>query len=182
MNNLSRNSIITFSSQILIFIIGFITSIILARILGPKGKGIYTLIILIPTVMLKLGSLGIEEANVYFTGSKKYKIEDMVSNSLLSSILLGSILLLFFNILYPLAIFQNFLKSNEVNDIYLFFAVIAVPFLLFSELLVKILLGIEEIIIFNKIKSILMKIDQEVLDLKGKFIVSDGITLRIREI
>ena len=94
MNSISKNSVITFSSQILIFILGFFTSIILARALGPKGKGIYTLIILIPTVMLKLGSLGIEDANVYFTGSKKYKIEDIVSNSLLSSLLLGPILFL----------------------------------------------------------------------------------------
>ncbi len=96
MNSISKNSAITFSSQILIFVLGLATSIILARALRPKGKGMYTLLILIPTVMLKLGSLGIEAANVYFTGSKKYKIEDIVSNSLLSSILLGSILFLLF--------------------------------------------------------------------------------------
>jgi len=151
MNSISKNSIITFSSQILIFVLGLATYIILARALGPKGKGIYTLIILIPTVMLKLGSLGIEAANVYFTGSKKYKIEDIVSNSLLSSILLGSILfLLFFNI-YHLSIFQNFLKSYQLNDIYLWFAVLAVPFSLLSGYLINILLGKEEIITFNKI-------------------------------
>jgi O-antigen/teichoic acid export membrane protein len=91
-----KNSAITFSSEILIFILGFATSIILARALGLKGKDIYALIILISTVMLKLGSLAIEAANVYFTGNKKHKIEDIVSNSLLSSLLLGSILFLLF--------------------------------------------------------------------------------------
>ena len=96
MNSISKNSAITFSSQILIFILGIISSIIIARILGPTGNGIYALIILISTVMLKLGSLAIEAANVYFTGSKKHKIEDIVSNSLLSSLLLGSILFLLF--------------------------------------------------------------------------------------
>ncbi len=151
MNSISKNSTITFSSQILIFVLGLATSIILARALGPKGRGIYTLIILIPTIMLRLGSLGIEVANVYFTGSKKYKIEDIVSNSLLSSILLGSILfLLFFNI-YHISIFQNFLKSNQLKDIYLWFAVLAIPFSLLSEYLGNIILGKEEIITFNKI-------------------------------
>ena len=145
MNSISKNSVITFSSQILIFVLGLATSIILARTLGPKEKGIYTLIILIPTVMLKLGSLGIEAANVYFTGSKKYKIEDIVSNSLLSSILLGSILFLSFFIIYHLSIFQNFLKSNQLNGIYLRFAVLAVPFLLLSGYLRSILLGKEKI-------------------------------------
>lgn len=151
MNSISKNSAITFLSQILTFILGFATSIILARALGPKGKGMYTLIILIPIVMSKLGSLGIEAANVYFTGSKKYKIEDIVSNSLLSSILLGSILLLLFFTIYRLSILQNFLKSNQLNDIYLWFAVLAVPFLLLSGYLIGIFLGKEEIIIYNKI-------------------------------
>ena len=96
MSSILKNSTITFSSRILIFVLGLGTSIIVARTLGPKGKGIYTLILLIPTVMLRLGTLGIEVANVYFTGSKKYKIEDIVSNSLLSSLLLGSILFLLF--------------------------------------------------------------------------------------
>lgn len=159
MNSISKNSVITFSSQILVFILALVISIILARALGPKGKGICTLIILIPTVMLKLGSLGIEDANVYFTGSKKYKIEDIVSNSLLSSILLGLILfLLFFNIYY-LDIFQNFLKSNQLNDIYLWFAVLAVPFSLLSGYLRSILLGKEEIMIYNKINILQIVFD-----------------------
>ena len=128
MISLSKNSAITFSSQILIFILGIIIMIILARALGPTGKGIYTLIILISTVMLRLGTLGIEAANVYFTGSKKYEVRDIVSNSLIDALLLGLILILLFWRIFHFNIFQNFLNSNQINPFYLWLVVLTVPF------------------------------------------------------
>jgi len=151
MNSISKNSAITFSSQILIFASGFITLIILARTLGPSGKGIYTLIILIPTVMLKLGSLGIEVANVYFIGSKQYEPKEVVSNSLLSSILLGLLLILLFLGISRLNVFKNYLDSNQINIFYLWLVILTVPFSLLSGFLRNIFLGKEKIITFNKI-------------------------------
>jgi len=151
MNSISKNSAITFSSQIVIFGLGLITSIILARALGPTGKGIYALIILIPTVMLKLGSLGIEAANVYFTGSKRYQIKDVVSNSLLSSILLGLALIFSFLGIVHLNIFQKFLGSNQINPFYLWLVVLTIPLSLLSGFLNNIFLGKEEIVKYNKI-------------------------------
>jgi O-antigen/teichoic acid export membrane protein len=151
MNSISKNSTITFSSQILIFVLGLITSIILARLLGPTGKGIYALIILIPTVMLKLGSFGIEAANVYFTGSKKYKIKDITSNSLFNTLTISfTLILLFFGISH-LGIFQNFLKSNKILPLYIWLVILTIPLSLLSGFLKSILLGKEKIIKFNKI-------------------------------
>jgi len=151
MTSISKNSVITFSSQILIFALGFITSIILARALGPIGKGIYALIILIPAVMLKLGSLGIEASNVYFIGSRKYEAKDVFSNSLLSSILLGVILIFLFLGISYLSVFKNFLNSNQINIFYLWLVVLTIPFSLLSGFLSSIFLGKEKIITFNKI-------------------------------
>lgn len=151
MNSISKNSAITFLSQIFIVALGLITSIILARALGPTGRGIYALIILIPAVMFRLGSLGIEAANVYFTGSKRYEIKDIVSNSLLSSILLGLILIFSFFGISHLDIFQRFLNSNRINPFYLWLVVLTVPFSLLFGFLNNIFLGKEEIVKYNKI-------------------------------
>jgi len=151
MNSISKNSAVTFSSQVLILGLGLITSIILARVLGPTGKGIYALIMLIPAVMLKLGSLGIEAANVYFTGSKRYGIKDIASNSLLGSSLLGSILILLFFGVFHLDIFQNYLASNQINSFYLWLVVLTVPLSLLSGFLISIFLGAEKITVYNKI-------------------------------
>ena len=175
MSSISKNSAITFSSQILIFAVGFITSIILARTLGPTGKGIYALIILIPAVMLKLGSLGIEAANVYFIGSKQYEPKDVVSNSLLSSILLGLFLILLFLGISYLSAFKNYLNSNQINIFYLWLTVLTIPFSLFSGFLRSIFLGKEEIRTFNKI-NIFQTITQLVLIVIFLMILKQGVS------
>lgn len=151
MTSISKNIAITFSSQILIFALAFIASIILARALGPTGRGIYALIILVPAVMLKFGSLGIEAANVYFTGSKQYEVKDIISNSLISALLLGlTLMLLFWGASY-LNIFQNFLNSNQIDSVLLWLVVLTVPFSLMFGFLNSIILGKEEIVKYNKI-------------------------------
>jgi len=101
--------------------------------------------------MLRLGSLGIEAANVYFTGSKRYQIKDIVSNSLLSSILLGLVLISLFWGIAHLNIFHRFLNSNQINPFYLWLVVLTVPLSLLSRFLNSIFLGKEEIVKYNKI-------------------------------
>jgi len=175
MTSISKNSAITFSSQILIFAVGFIASIILARALGPTGRGIYALIILIPTVMLKLGSLGIEASNVYFIGSRKYEAKDVFSNSLLSSILLGVILIFLFLGISYLSAFKNYLNSNQINIFYLWLVVLTIPFSLLSGFLRSIFLGEEKIITFNKI-SIFQTIIQLVTIIIFLMIFKQGVS------
>jgi len=175
MSIISKNSAITFSSQILIFAVGLITSIILARTLGPTGKGIYALVILIPAVMLKLGSLGIEAANVYFVGSRQYEPKDVASNSLLSSILLGLFLILLFLGISYLSAFNNYLNSNQINIFYLWLVVLTIPFSLFSGFLRSIFLGKEEITTFNKI-NIFQTIIQLVLIVIFLMMLKQGVS------
>lgn len=151
MSDISKNSVITFLSQLLIFVLGLAISIILARSLGPTSRGIYALIVLVPKLMFKFGSLGIEAANIYFTGSKRYEIKDIVSNSLLCSVLFGfGLILLFFGISH-LDIFKDFLNDNQINSFYLWIVVLTVPFYLLFIFFRNILLGNEKIITFNKI-------------------------------
>jgi len=149
MNRISKNTAITFLSQILSLGLGIILLIILARVLGPEGKGIYTLIILIPTLAIKLAGLGIEEANVYFTGSKKIPIKNIISNSFILAFSIGLILILLFLGFSNFNFFQNFLNSNKINTSYLWLAVLTIPFTFLFVWLNNIFLGREEIIKFN---------------------------------
>ncbi len=149
MTSFKKGGLITFLTQVLVFIFGFATSIILARVLGPEGKGIYTLIILIPAVLGMLGTLGIEIANVYFSANRKYKLSDIVSNSLISSTGLGLIIILLFWMVSTTNAFQEFLTANNIAPLYLWLAVLTVPISLLGGFLNRILLGREEIIKFN---------------------------------
>ena len=151
MASISKNAAITFSSGIVIFIIGLITSIIIARVLGPEGQGIYSLILLFPTIILLVGSLGIEAANVYFTGSKKYEIKDILSNSLLIGIILGAALIFLFFMIFQLNIFQDFIHSNNIKPIYLWLIVLTIPASLIFGFIRSTFLGQEKIVLYNKL-------------------------------
>ena len=151
MNSLKKNSLITFLTQVSIFIFGFVTSIILARVLGPTDRGIYALIILIPTALGMLGTLGIEIANVYFSANRRYELSDIISNSLISSIGLGLLIVLLFWAVFNSNAFQEFLIVRNITSFYLWIAVLTVPIVLLRGFLNTILLGREEIFKFNTI-------------------------------
>ena len=151
MTSLKKSGLITFLTQVSVFIFGFATSIILARVLGPEDRGIYALIILIPAVMGLLGTLGMEIANTYFSANKKYKLSDIVSNSLVSSIVLGLIIILLFWVASTTNAFQEFLIANNITFFYLWLAVFTVPIVLLSAFFNRILLGREEIVKFNSV-------------------------------
>ena len=151
MSSLLKNSIITFTSRILIFILWITISIILARSLGPELRGVYALMIFVFSVMLRLGSLGIETANTYFTGNKQYEIKDIVSNSFISCLLISSVLILLFYITSSFNGVHEYFNLKQIKLSYLWLVVLTLPFALLSSYLVNIFLGKEEIIIFNKI-------------------------------
>jgi O-antigen/teichoic acid export membrane protein len=43
-------------------------SFLLARLLGPDGRGVYTLLVLVPTTLFALGQLGLTSAMVFYAG------------------------------------------------------------------------------------------------------------------
>src|SRR6266700_1983823 len=57
-----------FATKVFIFALSLVTTFLLARLLGPSGRGAYTLLLLIPTTLLTFGQLGIPSALVYFSG------------------------------------------------------------------------------------------------------------------
>ncbi|MDB4410303.1 oligosaccharide flippase family protein [bacterium] len=61
-----KNLKYTFSSQIVIFILSFLFSLVIARVLGPEGQGYFTLCLLIPTLVARFGHLGLDNANAFF--------------------------------------------------------------------------------------------------------------------
>lgn len=149
MNSLSKNALVTFLAQIASLIFGIALLIVLTRILGPEGKGIYTLIILIPTLAIKLVGFGIEEANIYFTGSAKIPVKNIVSNSLILATIISLALILLFQSLSENIIFQDFLSSNGIVPLYLWMAILTIPFTFMFVWLNSVFLGRQDMSKFN---------------------------------
>ncbi len=143
-----KDTLITFSTRIIAVILAIVVAIIVARVLGPEGKGAYTLIILVPTLLALLGNLGIGIANVYFGGKKKYSWADLTSNSLVSALALGILLAIAF-LAYFFIFHPSFLKDVEPRFILL--ATLVVPFSLLTMYFSSILLGQNRIKEYNLI-------------------------------
>ena len=62
----------TFSTQIIIFIGAAVTSIMIARMLGPSGKGVVAIAMIVPQLIAIIGGLGINIANTYYAGRPGY--------------------------------------------------------------------------------------------------------------
>jgi len=146
-----KNTLVTFSTQITVVILGIGARILIAAVLGPEGQGAYSLIILVPVLLATMGNLGIGIANVYFGGGKKAKWGELVSNSLSGSFMLGIslavIFLFYFTIFHP-----SFLKGVEPRAVFL--AILVLPFSLLTTYFTGVLLGQNRIKEYNLIHLI----------------------------
>ncbi len=57
-----------FAARVVRYAVGFVTSFVLARVLGPAGRGAYYIVILTPTTLVALGQLGLPSAVSFFAG------------------------------------------------------------------------------------------------------------------
>ena len=71
MSRLSRGASQTFAARALALLIGIASSVILARLLGPEGRGEYALIILIPTLIQITGVFGADTAATYLVARRR---------------------------------------------------------------------------------------------------------------
>jgi O-antigen/teichoic acid export membrane protein len=148
MNRFVKDTSITFSANILNFIIGIGYSVILARILGPEGKGIYSLAILVPTLIISFLNMSISTSTVYFIGKGDHALEKLFGNNIVLAGLLGGIGML--SAAGVVVLFQStFLK--EVPLQYLFLATCIIPFSFAFNYLSSILWGLQKFVKYNLI-------------------------------
>ncbi|MFS0725642.1 polysaccharide biosynthesis C-terminal domain-containing protein [Paenibacillus sp. 1P07SE] len=70
----------TLGTRVVVLFGAFIVSVVMARLLGPEGKGIITAILVIPTLVVTIADLGIRQATAFFIGQRTYEQRDIVSS------------------------------------------------------------------------------------------------------
>lgn len=68
-HKLARDISTTFGTQVALVAVSLACSIVLARVLGPAGRGVYATVVTIGEVAVVIGALGISKAAVYFVAS-----------------------------------------------------------------------------------------------------------------
>lgn len=143
--SLAKDGISVFGTQMLTLIIGFASGVLLARWLGPAGRGAFTALLVYPTILISLLSMGMRQATVYYLGKKKYSESDIVGVTLL--LLISSSII---GVLTSVAIIA-YTKNPDYNLMLILLASLTVPADLTINYFTGILIGKQKINKFNKI-------------------------------
>lgn len=142
----TKNTLITIATQGLIFVFGMGISVIIARILGPEKKGIYSLVILLPAFLVYFTNIGIGQATVFYLGKRKYFSKDIFGNNIIFTILISTLAILIGLII--IFFFSNKLLPGVATK-YLLLSLFLVPGQLFLGFILYILLGFQKIKKYN---------------------------------
>jgi O-antigen/teichoic acid export membrane protein len=124
-NNSVLNDIsFSLGARIIILLASLFIGIIIARILGPFGKGLLAIITMVWAVVLRLGNFGIGTFNTYVISNKSIDKRDIIGNSFWIGLTIGIIfflIILIFAFCFP-QVFRNIPRS------YLLFYLLFLPF------------------------------------------------------
>lgn len=137
----------TFSTQILLFAIGLIASVIVTRILGPEGRGFYALAGTVGATGVQFCNLGLHSSSTYYVAKDRSLLPDLTGNSLFVSFGLGGLCAILVWIVFYLKPQWAPLHGNL-----LLLALAWIPFGLASLLLQNLLLGIHEVRAYNTVQ------------------------------
>lgn len=137
----------TFATRILLIGIGLVTNVIVARILGPEGRGLYAVAVAIGAIGVQFGNLGLHASNTYYVARDRELLPSLVGNTLLVSFVFGGLCA-------GLAwvIFTLWPRLAPVEGPLLVMALVWIPFSLAYMLLQNLLIGIQEVRAYNKIE------------------------------
>lgn len=112
--------------DIVVYGVKLVSSIVVARKLGPELMGIWLILMLIPTLAEAVGRIKMDVASVYFIGKKRVTVGEMSfllhTMSLLSA---GVVILLFFALRPMIEIW--FLKSVLIDDVLIYLVLVKIP-------------------------------------------------------
>lgn len=107
----AKNSFYTLITNVVIIFIGFFTSFIISRTLGPTLQGVYNLAILTPNLLYNFFNFGQDTSVMYFLSNKSISKKEAINNMI--PVMIGySVLTMLIGIVSIL-----FLKNSMFNDV-----------------------------------------------------------------
>ncbi|HEY2595122.1 MAG TPA: oligosaccharide flippase family protein [Chloroflexota bacterium] len=137
---------LTLITRIAAFGFSLVTNIILARALGPEGRGVYAVAVLIPAILSLLIQLGIGPANVYYYSKGLIALDELIGHSMSLAFLLGIACLAVVLAYIKLFAGATFLG---IGSEYVVVACIGLPFVLLTIFIMGLLQGAQRFVQFN---------------------------------
>jgi len=139
----------TFTTRVLLIVVGIITSILVARILGPEGKGEIAIATTFAAIGVQFLNLGLYSSNTYYVSKDISLLSTLIGNSLLASFLIGGVTGLITYILFTIKPSLAPIQGNL-----LLFALIWIPFGLAYLLAQSLLIAVNHIRDYNRIELV----------------------------
>lgn len=83
-------AVATYGTNLTVAVLSLVNVLIVARVLGPAGRGDVAFLIAIATLTATLTQLGVHDANANFAGTEPRRKRQLATNSLLLAALLGA--------------------------------------------------------------------------------------------
>lgn len=166
MSDYYRHSFVTFAGQILSLVLILLSNILITRVLGPEGKGVMSLLMAFPVITVMISMLGLDEATVYFLGSKKFEYSEILGWAILNTLVISVISI------GVLLILRNWLSTTVIKNIsseFLMIVIFCIPFQIFYQYECAILLGQRNIFGYNLLtilRNLMLLLAQLVLIIK----------------
>jgi len=142
-----RNVASTVFAQVVAQLLNLLGSVIIARTLGPSGKGAALIVLLIGNLLALVLNCGISFSNVYFTASGKISPSKLLQNSVLFTILMTGLGVVLVTIVSATGLTQKLIPG--ISSGLLLAGVVVLPFLLLNAMLACLLQGLQQIITVN---------------------------------
>lgn len=75
----SLHILLTLMTRLIVLFGSFIVSVIIARVIGPEGRGIVTSIMVVPLLLISLAELGLRQSAAFYVGKKIKTVEEVIS-------------------------------------------------------------------------------------------------------
>lgn len=135
-----------FATRLLLVAVGLLTSVVISRILGPEGRGMYAVAFTFTALGIQFGCLGLSSSIIYFASRDPSTVPKLLGNTLMVCFGLGGI-----GVLLAWIIFFYFPHLSPVHGPLLVIALLGIPFGLAYLLFQSVFLGIQQVGVYNKI-------------------------------
>lgn len=144
-----RNVMAMFATRIFLIGVGLVATILVARALGPTGRGLYAVAMAIGMIGIQFGCLGLHTSNVYFVSRNQVDLPNLVGNSLVVSLVIGAMA-----IAGSYAVFGAWPWLAPLHGALLLLGLLWIPVGIAYLLLQNLLLGVNEVSAYNRTEVI----------------------------
>jgi O-antigen/teichoic acid export membrane protein len=113
------------STRVTLFVLAFLTSIIVSRLLGREGKGVYVAVATLPGMLAAIGLFGLPGAVNYFAG-KGHSLSSLIRASYLYTVVISVVLVAVVWVMLPV-LEGSVLRAASLNDDLLRLILLSVP-------------------------------------------------------